>query len=87
MEYQVASEIAQSQYVFAILFILLAVGVFYEMRKEIRENRVDSKKREQQLMEHLRRSNESQERTAEALEGLENRIEKIERRVYREQGL
>ncbi|MED1603684.1 hypothetical protein [Alkalihalophilus marmarensis] len=86
MEYQVASEIAQSQFVFAILFILLAAGVFYEMRKEIRENREDSRKREKELMEHLRRSNASQERTAEALEGLENRIEKIERRVYREQG-
>lgn len=87
MEYNIVSEIAQSQYVFAILFILFGASVFTEMRKEIRENRDDSRKREQELMEHLRRSNASQERTAEALEGLEKRIEKMEYRFEREHGL
>lgn len=94
MDYQVFSEIATSQVVWAILCILLAIAVIREMRKENvrRENdlinlyedhRKESKQREERLMDHLDRSNESQEQTAEALKSIRSTLTTMEGRVDR----
>ncbi|MFA9457442.1 hypothetical protein ACERJO_11825 [Halalkalibacter sp. AB-rgal2] len=105
MEYQVVSEIATSQVVWAILCILLAIAVIREMRKEnvrretdlinlYEDHRRESKQREERLMDHLDRSNESQEQTAEALKSIrstlttmEGRVDRMEKKIYqRERG-
>lgn len=65
-----ASKIATSQAVWAILCILL---VIYVMRR--------NDKREEQLMNHLKRSNESQEKTAIALDGINRSLTSLENRV------
>ncbi|KIL45772.1 hypothetical protein [Jeotgalibacillus soli] len=98
---QIAHEVATSQVVWAILCISLAFLVIREMRKEnlerekqlqdlYKESRVESKEREMRLMEHLERSNESQEQTAEALKGIQNtlgtiegRVDRMEKKIYR----
>ncbi|MBP3950348.1 hypothetical protein [Bacillus suaedae] len=99
MEYQVASEIATSQAVWAILCIVLAAFYIRETRKEKAESearlikmheeqREESAQREKDLMEHLRRSNDSQEKTAETLEGIQvaiadmqNQMDRMEKRI------
>ena len=43
----------------------------------------ESKEREKALMTHLQRSNESQERTANALEGIHSSLSKLEGRIDR----
>lgn len=55
-------------------------------------HREESKEREKALMSHLERSNESQERTAHALEGinsslsaLEGRVDRIEKHYYQKE--
>ncbi|MGY3190534.1 BhlA/UviB family holin-like peptide [Lysinibacillus sp. TE18511] len=91
------TEIATSQVVWAILCILLTVVVIKEMRIEnvkretklidlYEDYRKESKIREQQLISHLERSNESQEQTITALQlinstlaTLEGRVDNIER--------
>lgn len=70
MDIQQISEIATSQAVWAILCIALVIYVM--KRSEQRENR---------LMEHLERSNESQEKTAIALDGINKNLTKLEIRV------
>lgn len=100
MDYQVVSELASSQVVWAILCVLLAVAVIREMRKESvrRENdlinlyedhRKESKRREERLMDHLDRSNESQEQTTAALKSIqstltvmEGRVDRMEKKLY-----
>lgn len=46
-------------------------------------HRDESKEREKALMTHLQRSNESQERTANALEGIHSSLSKLEGRIDR----
>lgn len=97
------AEIATSQVVWAILCIILAVGVIRELRKEnvAREAeqsrqhevyRVESQLREEKLMTHLERSNESQEKTTSTLQTmsitlqtLEGRMDRMEKVTYRKE--
>lgn len=72
MDVKTASEIATSQAVWAILCVLLTI---YVMRR--------SENRENKLMSHLERSNESQEKTAIALEGINRSLTSLESRVDR----
>lgn len=87
-----ATEVATSQVVWAILCIILAAVVIREMRVENikRENnlinlyedyRKESKIREQQLMLHLERSNESQEQTIIVLQSINDTLDALEGRV------
>lgn len=100
---QFAHEIATSQVVWAILCIILAAAVIREMRKEnvkresdlvglYEDYRAESKQREEKLMDHLERSNESQEQTTTALQSvnvtlrtMEGRIDRIEKITYRKE--
>ncbi|WP_397537889.1 BhlA/UviB family holin-like peptide [Rummeliibacillus pycnus] len=72
MDVTAASEIATSQFVWSILCIAL---VIYVMKQ--------SEKRENKLMHHLERSDESQEKTAIALEGINRSLTSLESRVDR----
>lgn len=72
MDVKTASEIATSQAVWAILCVLLTI---YVMRR--------SEQRENKLMTHLERSNESQAQTATALEGINRSLSSLETRVDR----
>ena len=72
MDVKTASEIATSQAVWAILCVLLTI---YVMRR--------SEQRENKLMDHLQRSNESQEKTAVALDGINKSLSSLEHRVDR----
>ncbi|MBP3951120.1 BhlA/UviB family holin-like peptide [Bacillus suaedae] len=94
MEYQVASEIATSQAVWAILCIVLAAYFIRETRKEKAESeaqllimyenqRIESANREKNLMDHLERSNESQAKTAETLEQIQGSLSSLEKRMDR----
>lgn len=101
MDVKFWSEVAQSQAVWAICCILLAVVALIILRKDIvnrekeRSEREDefrkaSEKREDKLMTHLERSNESQERTAatldtmsRTLQAVEGRVEIVEKMLYR----
>ncbi len=98
-EVQVAQEIATSQYVFAVLFILLLFVAYraiksylsdikqenaereQELKELYKEHKVDAKERETKLMEHLDKSNQSQERTAIALERIEGSLNSLEDKV------
>lgn len=82
---EIIHEIATSQAVWAILCILLASGVIRALWKS-------SQKREDKLMEHLERSNESQERTASTLDSvqrtlftMEGRMDRMEKIIYKEE--
>lgn len=101
MQIESWAEIATSQAVWAILCIMLAVMVIRELRKENiareavlatqHENfRVESALREEKLMQHLERSNESQEQTTSTLktmsitlQTLEGRMDRMEKLTYR----
>ncbi|RIJ64099.1 BhlA/UviB family holin-like peptide [Rummeliibacillus sp. POC4] len=72
MDVKTASEIATNQAVWAILCVLLTI---YVMRR--------SEQRENKLMAHLERSNESQAKTATALEGINRSLSSLETRVDR----
>ena len=81
---EVINDIANSQAVWAILCILLAGAVIRELWKS-------SIKREDKLMEHLERSNESQEKTATTLDSvqrtldtMEGRMDRMEKIIYKE---
>lgn len=87
-----ATEIATSQVVWSILCILLTVAVIREMRIEnvkretelialYEDYRKESKIREQQLMSHLERSNDSQEQTITALQSINSTLATLEGRV------
>lgn len=64
-------DIATSQAVWAICCIAI---VWWTMKS--------SKDREDKLMEHLERSNISQERTATALQSMEGRMDRMEKVIY-----
>lgn len=101
-EVSTLSEIATSQAVWAIVALGLGAFLFRKLYNDgaSREARLidqekqyrdESKEREKQLMQHLERSNESQEKTAEALTGintslssLEGRVDRIEKHTYKE---
>ncbi|MDV2885047.1 hypothetical protein RYX45_07630 [Alkalihalophilus pseudofirmus] len=83
MDFNIANEIATSQYVWAILCILLGYYVIREMRKENKEHREYSRQREIDLMKHLDRSNESQERMVITLEKLHDSLDSLEKRIDR----
>lgn len=102
-EIAIAERIATSQAVWAIVAIILAYSLFRKLQKESafreqrllqqeKEYRQEAKEREERLMEHLRRSNDSQEKTAKALEGinkslasLEGRVDRIEKHTYKKE--
>lgn len=102
MDISTASQIATSQAVWAIIALIIGGAFFKKLYNDstTRENRLmeqekqyreESKEREKQLMQHLSRSNDSQEKTAEALVGinkslssLEGRVDRIEKHTYRE---
>ncbi|UTI42092.1 hypothetical protein [Niallia sp. RD1] len=86
------TQVASSQFVWAILCITLAAVVIREMRKDnvtresslinlYEESRVESKVREDKLMEHLERSNDAQVQTAKTLEAIQDHLGKIDDRV------
>lgn len=98
-EIGIAEQIASSQYVWAILFI---VGIFVaykatknylvdikqenaareeEIKELYKEHRLEAKERERDLMNHLEKSNESQERTAQTLERIEKNLNHLEVKV------
>lgn len=103
-EVTVISEIANSQAVWAIVALILGGFLYRKLYNDstTREQRLinqeeryreESRQREAQLMEHLERSNESQEKTAAALEGinkslasLEGRVDRIEKHTYKNEG-
>lgn len=81
MDVATAGQVAQSPAVWALCCILLTGFIIKKMyeKNDQREDkllqyheeyRAESKEREGKLMDHLERSNESQERTSVALEGL-----------------
>lgn len=78
-----AQEIATSQAAWAILFIVFSAFVFIEMRNDNRRSREAAETREEKLMEHLSRSNDSQEKTANALESINRTLNTLEGRVHR----
>lgn len=94
MTVEIATAIASSPAVWAICCILL-VGfilkkVFEKNEKQEdrlvllqEEYRTESKEREVKLMDHLKRSDEAQERTATAVEGIHQSLNKLEGRVDR----
>lgn len=81
------SDVAQSPFVWAICCIILAVAVIGGLRmdglRREKEQRKDSRERENKLMTHLERSNESQERTAATLETMSHTLQAVEGRVDR----
>ncbi|WP_432703349.1 BhlA/UviB family holin-like peptide [Lysinibacillus sphaericus] len=83
MDVVAVNEIATSQAVWAIACLIIAFGAFrYLMSKN--DNLMNrAEERENKLMEHLERSNESQERTAIALEGMNRSLNVLEGRVDR----
>lgn len=83
MDVTAANEIATSQAVWAIACLIIAFGAFrYLMSKN--DNLMNrAEERENKLMDHLERSNESQERTAIALEGMNRSLNVLEGRVDR----
>lgn len=85
-------EIAQSQVIWAICCILLVGFILKKVyeKNDMQEERLiilhdeyreESRERENKLMEHLARSDEAQERTAIAIEGINNSLQKLEGRV------
>lgn len=83
MDVATVNEIATSQAVWAIACLAIAFGAFRYLigKNDNLMNRAEE--RENKLMDHLERSNESQERTAIALEGVNKSISAIEGRVDR----
>lgn len=78
-------DIVESQATWAILCILLAAAVIRELWRA-------SMKREDKLMLHLERSNESQEKTAKTLDSvqrtldtMEGRMDRMEKIIYKEE--
>lgn len=100
----IISGIANSQAVWAIVALILGGFLYRKLHKDStsREQRLldqeaayrlEAREREKQLMIHLERSNESQEKSAAALEGinrsltsLEGRVDRIEKHAYKNEG-
>lgn len=90
MDVSTVNEIATSQAVWAIACLLIAFGAFRYLISKNDKLMNRAEERENKLMDHLERSNESQEKTAIALEGinrnltvLEGRIDRIEKHSYK----
>lgn len=90
MDVATVNEIATSQAVWAIACLIIAFGAFRYLisKNDTLMNRAEE--RENKLMDHLERSNESQEKTAIALEGinrnitvLEGRMDRMEKHTYK----
>ncbi len=95
----IAEKVANSSNPWIYLTIILIVAVLLAGRYVFKylialdqSHREESKEREKALMTHLERSNESQERTAHALEGintsltaLEGRVDRIEKHTYQKE--
>lgn len=90
MDVAAVNEIATSQAVWAIACLIIAFGAFRYLisKNDTLMNRAEE--RENKLMDHLERSNESQEKTAIALEGinrnitvLEGRMDRMEKHTYK----
>jgi len=77
------TKIASSEYVWTILFILLAGFVLKKMYEKNEQLSKRAEEREDKLMTHLERSNKSQEKTAVALEGINRSLTSLEGRVDR----
>lgn len=91
MDVATANEIATSQAVWAIACLLIAFGAFRYLISKNDKLMTRAEERENKLMDHLERSNESQEKTAIALEGinrsltsLEGRVDRIEKHSFNE---
>lgn len=92
----IAEKVANSSnpwiYLSSILIIAVLIAgryIFNYLIQLDQSHRDESKEREKALMTHLERSNDSQERTANALEGihsslstLEGRVDRIEKHTY-----
>ncbi|KON87327.1 hypothetical protein AF332_11150 [Sporosarcina globispora] len=80
-EFKIAESIVSSEYTFALLFIIV-LYVFYKwINKNYDEHKADSKERENKLMVHLEKSNETQERTSRTLEKIEGSLHSLEKRM------
>ncbi|MFD2613527.1 hypothetical protein [Paenibacillus gansuensis] len=97
-----AQSIAESQYVFAILFILLLFVVFAvtkklltslqeenkEREKQLQaiyaEQKLESKEREQKLMDHLDRTGETLEKIQQGMVALEHNMQQNFKEVWSE---
>ncbi|MCS1382710.1 hypothetical protein NXZ75_10950 [Lysinibacillus sphaericus] len=83
MDVTAANEIATSQAVWAIACLIIAFGAFRYLISKNDKLMNRAEERENKLMDHLERSNESQERTAIALEGMNRSLNVLEGRVDR----
>ncbi|MGE7951953.1 BhlA/UviB family holin-like peptide [Lysinibacillus xylanilyticus] len=90
MDVAAANEIATSQAVWAIACLIIAFGAFRYLISKNDKLMNRAEERENKLMDHLDRSNESQEKTAVALEGinrnltvLESRVDRMEKHTYK----
>ena len=95
----IAEKVANSSNPWIYLSIILIVAallagryIFNYLVQLDKSHREESKEREKSLMTHLERSNDSQERTANALEGintnlsaLEGRVDRIEKHTYQKE--
>lgn len=93
----IAGKVANSSNPWIYLTLILILSALFAGRyifnyliKLDQSHRDESKERERSLMQHLERSNDSQERTAQALEGintslsnLEGRVDRIEKHTYK----
>ncbi|MGE7839618.1 BhlA/UviB family holin-like peptide [Lysinibacillus sp. NPDC093712] len=83
MDVAAVNEIATSQAVWAIACLIIAFGAFRYLISKNDNLMNRAEERENKLMDHLERSNESQERTAIALEGMNRSLNVLEGRVDR----
>lgn len=92
MDINLINEIANSQVVWAICCIALVGFILKKVYDKNDSNEVhlislqeeyreESRERESKLMEHLKRSDEAQERTAIAIEGINASLKMLEGRV------
>lgn len=80
-ELQIAESIVTSEYTFAILFLIVLYFFYKWINKNYDEHKADSKERENKLMAHLEKSNETQERTSRTLEKIEGSLHSLEKRM------
>jgi len=83
MDVAAVNEIATSQAVWAIACLIIAFGAFRYLISKNDNLMNRAEERENKLMDHLERSNESQEKTAIALEGINRNITVLEGRMDR----
>ena len=83
MDVAAVNEIATSQAVWAIACLIIAFGAFRYLISKNDNLMNRAEERENKLMDHLERSNESQEKKAIALEGINRNITVLEGRMDR----